>query len=182
MKLSPPQAEQIPIGPPILTTLEKLVGREKYETARKIYQEIYDVEGVFIAEPYPKIEETLLSLKSQKNSRLFVVTSKAEKFALKMVENLKWTKFFDGVFGSGLNGEFRDKKDLLNRVLRETSIEKNNSVMIGDRYHDLDAARELDIEAIGVLWGYGSLEELEKCRPRHLIRTPSELTQTLLHY
>jgi hypothetical protein len=47
--------------------------------------------------------------------------------------------------------------------------------MIGDRHHDVRAARANGARAIGVLWGYGSAEELAGADAR--VRTPAELVE-----
>jgi phosphoglycolate phosphatase len=47
------------------------------------------------------------------------------------------------------------------------------AVMVGDRYHDIEAAREAGITSIGCGYGYGAPREIE--RADHLVRSVGEI-------
>jgi phosphoglycolate phosphatase len=47
--------------------------------------------------------------------------------------------------------------------------------MIGDRAVDIVAAKSHRLGSVAVLWGHGSLEELEAVSPDTLLRYPHEL-------
>ena len=47
--------------------------------------------------------------------------------------------------------------------------------MIGDREHDIIGAKEHGLSCIGVLYGYGSREELEKAQPLQIVASADEL-------
>ena len=81
-------------------------------------------------------------------------------FAERIVEHFELDRFFSAVYGSELSGANADKKDLLARVLDAESLSPADTVMIGDRAHDVLGARANSIFPVGVLWGYGSREEL----------------------
>ena len=49
------------------------------------------------------------------------------------------------------------------------------ALMIGDRKYDVLGARELNIDTLGVLWGFGSEKELTESGALMLASTPSEL-------
>ena len=51
--------------------------------------------------------------------------------------------------------------------------------MVGDRDHDVDGARVHGIDTIGVLWGYGTTEELTTAGARWLAATPADVVTTL---
>ena len=48
-------------------------------------------------------------------------------------------------------------------------------VMIGDREYDILGARKFGIDSVGVLFGYGSLEELQKAGATYIVETVDEL-------
>ncbi len=56
---------------------------------------------------------------------------------------------------------------------------KNEVVMIGDRKHDIEGAKDNDIDSIGVLFGYGSRKELEQAGANYIAESVEEL-RTLL--
>lgn len=52
--------------------------------------------------------------------------------------------------------------------------------MVGDRHYDLRAAQAVGIPSIGVLYGYGSAEEIASCAPTHTAATVETLGRLLL--
>ena len=92
--------------------------------------------------------------------RLFLCTVKPEIFARRIVEHFGFASHFLGIFGADLAGVFDDKAKLLRRLLTTQALDAKEAVMIGDRANDVRAAHANDVRAIGVLWGYGSREEL----------------------
>jgi hypothetical protein len=53
-------------------------------------------------------------------------------------------------------------------------IVTTTSIMVGDRAVDTTAAHKNGLQAAGVLWGYGSLAELEGEHPEYLFNSPDE--------
>jgi phosphoglycolate phosphatase len=51
--------------------------------------------------------------------------------------------------------------------------------MIGDRHHDIDAGAEVGTHSAGVLWGFGSREELSSAGATAIAETPQELVAIL---
>ncbi|HEX6863917.1 MAG TPA: HAD hydrolase-like protein, partial [Thermoanaerobaculia bacterium] len=83
------------------------------------------------------------------------------------------------VHGSELSGANADKGDLIRHVLAEEAIRPDQAWMVGDRMHDVIGARRNGVEAIGVLWGYGSEEELRAAAPRRIVASMAELCEAI---
>ncbi len=111
--------------------------------------------------------------------RLFVATSKPRAFAERIVEYFGLAQFFRAVYGSELNGVNADKKDLLAYLLRAESLSPAITVMVGDRAHDVLGARANRLFSVGVLWGYGSTEELVSAGADALCEAPRALGDAL---
>ena len=62
-------------------------------------------------------------------------------------------------------------------MLEKTGAKKESAVMVGDRMHDTMGAREVGIDSIGALWGYGSEEELSSGGATHIARVPKEILE-----
>ena len=92
---------------------------------------------------------------------MFVATSKARIFTGPLLEHFGVAQYFKGIYGAELDGKFDDKKNLLAHLITQEKILASASVMIGDRRHDIEAAKACGMRSIGVLYGYGSREELE---------------------
>jgi phosphoglycolate phosphatase len=139
-----------------------------------LYRERYSTIGLFENEVYPGVPEALVQLSSA-GHLLWVVTSKPHVFARRILAHFDLLPFFAGVYGCELDGAFSDKGDLIAHALATEGLAANQTWMIGDRLHDVRAARRNGVTAVGVLWGYGSEEELREAAPAHLVRTLDEL-------
>lgn len=160
---SPPAAElERLIGPPLSESFSNLLGRggkDRVEQAVRLYRERFAATGMFENSVYPGIVDALAELRDH-GVRLFVATSKPRAFAERIVEYFGLARFFRAVYGSELNGVNADKKDLIAHLLRAESLSPADTVMVGDRAHDVLGARANGLCSVGVLWGYGSTEEL----------------------
>lgn len=150
------------LGPPLAWSFENYCGfgKERAEEAVKIYREYYSKKGIYENRPYDGIKELLAELKASGKS-LIVATSKAEKFADEVLRHFGLYEFFDYVVGSNLDGTRSKKSEVISYALIKAAVQKKESVvMVGDRKHDIIGAKEVGIDSLGVLYGYGSREEL----------------------
>ena len=150
------------IGPPLRGTFGRLLAtsdRELIERAMALYRERFAGVGVYENEVYAGIPAVLGDL-GRGGRRMFVATSKPAVFADRIVRHFALDHHFHGVYGPDLDGRRDDKTDLLAHLLASERLAAKDVVMIGDRHADIVAARANGVRAIGVLWGYGSREEL----------------------
>ena len=149
------------IGPPLIHSFQKFFGfdHDKAMEAVQFYREYFTTGGMFENSVYPGIPELLSDLKNA-GKQLLVVTSKPEPFAEQIVEHFGLKEYFDAVCGAAMDETRTKKEEVLAYALSEMQIDPNSAVMIGDRENDAEAARELGVDCIGVLYGYGSREEL----------------------
>ena len=175
--LPSPSADELTwcIGPPLLGSLKKLLGSDKLaDLALSLYRERFADVGIFENTTYPGIEDALSAL-AQRGHRLFVATSKPHVYARRIVDHLKMAPYLDHVFGSELDGVRADKTELLAYALETTRVVRSQATMIGDRGHDMIGARRNAMTAIGVLYGYGSEEELVGAGAQRICATPQNL-------
>jgi phosphoglycolate phosphatase len=130
----------------------------------------------------PGMGDALVELK--KTWRLAIVTSKPEPQALIAIQATGMRHYFDIVVGPHDDSEI-PKAQLLQRALREMN-ELHGELppltscwMIGDRHHDIDAGVEVGTRTVGVLWGFGSREELSSAGATAIVETPQELVAVL---
>jgi phosphoglycolate phosphatase len=109
--------------------------------------------------------------------RLFVATSKPRIYAMRIIDNFKLGGYFERVFGSELDGTRVDKSELLQYALAETGIDPVEALMIGDRSHDIVGARNNSMRALGVLYGFGSRDELMQAGAHGLCAAPSDIAE-----
>jgi phosphoglycolate phosphatase len=167
------------IGPPLKESLVTLLGpREEHlaDAAVAKYRERFGSVGLFENALYPEIESTLDQL-MKGGHNLSVATSKATVFADRIIDHFGLRKYFRSVDGSELDGARSNKADLIAHILKRDAISPTDAIMIGDREHDIIGARRNGVKGIGVLWGYGSREELEAAGAYTCIASPMELPE-----
>jgi phosphoglycolate phosphatase len=163
------------IGPPLRASLKKLLGADELaDKAVSLYRERFADIGLFENEVYPGIEDTLAVLACS-GRRLFVATSKPGVYAERIIDHFKLRSYFERVFGSELDGRRSDKTDLLAYALLTARVDPRQAIMIGDRSHDMIGARNNGMTAVGVLYGYGSKQELIDAGAHHVSATPRGL-------
>jgi phosphoglycolate phosphatase len=167
------------VGPPLRESFARLipgVDSAGVETAIGHYRERYGDLGWRENEAYEGVAEALAVL-AAREVQLFVCTSKPEVFAARIIGHFGFDAYFTRVYGADLAGTLDDKRALLAHLLARERIAAAQAVMVGDRHHDVRAALANGTRAIGVLWGYGSREELAGAQ--RLLERPGELASLL---
>jgi phosphoglycolate phosphatase len=144
------------------------------EEALSIYRERFGSVGLFENQVYDDIPETLKALQEQDHT-LFVATSKPRVYAERIIDHFDLSQFFSGVYGSELDGTRSDKSSLISHILQSESIASTEAAMIGDREHDMIGAKVNGVRGFGVLWGFGTKDELEASGAYTCVKNPQEL-------
>ena len=169
------------LGPPLSDGFANVchIPHDWIQNAIVYYREYYTNGGMFEASIYNGIEEVIDTL-HQHGKRCFITTSKPQIYAQRILERFKVAGLFDGLYGCELNGERSHKSEVVSFCLEQQGALAGDSVLIGDRHFDVNGAKMLEIPCIGVLYGYGSKEELEHAGAMALCATPEELLDVLL--
>jgi phosphoglycolate phosphatase len=170
------------IGPPLEEVLQALLqayGDDRIGEAVAAYRRHYGESGLLGSVPYPGIGGALQEMR-RAGLRLYLATSKREVFARRILENLELAACFDGIYGSVPGGKLDHKPELLAHILSEQDICASHSLMVGDRRHDIAGAHAVDMRALGVLWGYGSRDELEAAGADQLVEATADLARAVL--
>lgn len=163
------------IGPPLRASFVKLLGGDHAaDAAVAFYRERFSDVGLFENGVYNGVPEVLTTLRAS-GHRLFVATSKPHVFAERIIDHFGLRDHFERVFGSELDGTRVDKSDLLEYALKEAAVDPSRTLMIGDRSHDMVGARNNGMKGIGVLYGYGSRDELTQAGALHVCATPQAI-------
>jgi phosphoglycolate phosphatase len=171
------------IGPPLRDTFRTLLGvagadLALVEAAVAIYRERFTKLGLYENRVYDGIPQSLERLHACADS-IHLATSKPRVYAERILEHFGLARYFDGIYGSELDGRLGDKTELIAHLLEREGLDAADSVMIGDRSYDVVGASNNKVDVIGVLWGYGSAAELAQAGARQLCRHPGELADQL---
>lgn len=152
------------IGPPLKDSYQKYYGftPKMADDGITYFREYFESYGWKENNLVDGVPEMLEELKT-KGKRLMMATSKPEKFAKMIAEHFGIAKYFEFIGGATLDEKRCDKAEVINYVLKSCEVtDKQSVLMIGDRKHDVIGAKKVGIDSMGVLFGYGSREELEK--------------------
>ncbi len=169
------------IGPPMPKSFETYWGMSPEDAARTLayYREYYTDVGLFENAPYPGMAETLQSLQDA-GLRLYVATSKPTFMSVRILEKFDLAKYFITISGSDPNQPDSTKADVIRAARDKFGVDMVRAVMVGDRSYDVAGAHECAIPCIGVLYGYGSREELTAAGADHIAETVADLGRLLL--
>lgn len=169
------------IGPPLTDSFRQYHGLSaaQAEEALGYYREYFREKGMFENIPYDGIADLLADLR-KKGYTLMIATSKPEEFTVQILQHFSLDSYFTFVAGNTLD-EARPTKSSVIAYLREQfpEISSENALMIGDRKFDIEGAREHGLSSIGVLYGYGSREELENAGASALAENLAQLSLSI---
>lgn len=166
------------VGPPLDQTFVKFgVPKEKAQEAIDVFRSRYLVKGKFENFPYPGIQDVLRTLKEQ-GHRLFVATSKPEATALEVMDKFELSQYFEQIVGATFDGTRSHKADVIAYLLKQLP-DISSVVMVGDTAFDVTGAAAHNIPTIGVSWGYGETEDMEKAGAKAIAHSMDELLHLL---
>ncbi|PFN04299.1 HAD family hydrolase [Bacillus cereus] len=179
MEIDEPNQEEIEsfIGPPIQHSFADRykMNEKQVEQAVAYFREYLKQSGLLENKVYEMVPCILQELKDEKK-RLFVATSKPNVFAKQVLEHFNLSHFFEEIVGSNLDGTRIKKDEIIEYILHTNSeLQREEIVMIGDRKHDMIGANCNGVDSIGVLYGYGSEEELKEAGATHIVKHVEEL-------
>lgn len=149
------------VGPPLDESFISFYGMDQKTAVQAVayFREYYEPTGIFENEMYEGMIDVFKQLTNQ-GKTLVLATSKPELFALQIAQRFQFSSFFSSITGSSLDGSLVAKKDVIQKALKRINHEALDDVlMIGDRYFDIDGANAVGIDSMGVLYGYGHIDE-----------------------
>ena len=156
-----------------------LSGEERnkvFNTFKSYYLEHY----VDCTKPYEGIKEMLTKLKGKVT--LAVVSNKDNDLTNKII-NKEYPGLFDIIQGSYLDHPKKPDPYLINKIIKENNIDRDNCLYIGDTNVDKESATNVGLPYLLVNYGYRTKEELEKMCPNDTtLSSVNELYNQLLKW
>lgn len=165
------------IGPPLQNSFKEFYGfsNEDCVLAVEYYREYFKEKGIYENKVYDGIVDMLKALKKNGN-KIILATSKPEAFAITILKHFNLIQYFDFISAATMDGSRSAKADIIKFALDNYGISDSSSaIMVGDRKHDIIGAKQCNIDSIGVLFGYGSRNELEMAGADFIVETPLEI-------
>lgn len=169
------------VGPPLWNHLTEDHGVPP-ETAQQIievFRQRYGEKGAFENDLYPGMLELLRDFRRE-GGRLAVVTSKPRTPANAVLRYLGVTDYFEFISAADESDHGGGKEELIRPVLEKSGVAAKDAVMIGDTRYDASGAANAGVNFIGVLYGFGFREEMEREGGRTFAKSVEELRQILI--
>lgn len=170
------------IGPSLAESFENEYGFNKEQTTLAIskYREYYSVKGLKENELYEGLKELIIEL-AKNNINVILATAKPQVFAEQILEDFDMKKYFKFISGATLDGTRNGKAVIIKYAIDNLeNIDLEETIMVGDRKHDIEGAKENNMKSIGVTYGFGSEEELRKAGADYIAHNAEELKSILL--
>lgn len=169
------------IGPPLFRSFSLFYGFDEEKSAKAVeyYREYFGEKGVYMNTVYEGVKTLLQDLRDA-DKTLILATSKYEYYAKMILDDLGFSPYFAFAAGSLKDGGRGTKAEVISYVLNEMNVsDLSSAVMIGDRMHDIEGAQTVGIDSVGVLWGFGSREELTSHGATYIAQDTDALAEIL---
>ena len=177
------------IGPPLRHTYMDVYGmsREESEEAIRFFREYYNERGLFENKPYDGIIDMLHTLYAH-DKKLMIATAKQDNIAERIADHFGFSPYLCFIagttsdFASEDGGNVRaSKEDVIRYILSSNDIkDPEKAVMIGDRAYDISSAKKFGLQTVGVLYGYGTGEELLSAGADYLAKDPRDIERYII--
>lgn len=174
------------IGPPVEDSMARILieygddaGEARVAEAAALFRAHYGANGLFDNRVYDGIPDALDRLRAA-GAELVVATAKRTGFAVRILNHFGLSPRMRAIYGSEPGGALDEKAELIRYVLKHEGIDPSRAVMVGDRRYDMTGSHANGLRAVGVLWGYGTRDELEQAGADQLAAHPDELPEMVL--
>ena len=171
------------IGPPLTTSFSEFCGydEEKTELAIKYYREYYSEKGINECTLYDGIKDLLKDL-NEAGVVVGIATSKPENFAHRVAQNLEINQYITHFACATTDEKTRTTKEQVLEYAMSliTDVDKKDILMIGDRHFDINGARFIGVDSLGVTFGFGTEEELREAGATYIANNTQEIEKNIL--
>ena len=169
------------IGPPLWYSFKEFCGMNEEQVVRAfdLYTQQYNASGVYENSVFPGIFDLFDALKAN-GVKIGLVTAKPEAATQLVIEHFKLAPYFDCVSAIKEEERSTDKRVLVENAVRSLNLPKCRVAMVGDTHYDANGARDAGVDFIGVLFGYGTREEMAASGCKVFAETAPDLLPILL--
>ncbi|MFC2138376.1 HAD hydrolase-like protein [Bacteroidota bacterium] len=161
--------------------IDNHITSSQLDVAVKHFRIYYGEKGAYENEPYPGVMKLIKNLYDL-GVNIYISTAKYEKYALVIADYFKFTPLIKDLVGADAGGLHATKTELTSKIISRNKInDLKHTVMVGDKYMDIQAGKNTNIDTIGVTYGFGSIDELVNEKPTYIVNSVEELYAFLIH-
>ena len=175
------------VGPVLKESFQQVYhfDSENVEEVLRYYHESYEAEGIYKVPLFEGVDDMLRTLQDA-GKILLVVTAKQQEIAESILRYVGIDRYFLAVVGPSRSESRTDKAAMIKKALSWLEMHESagspaaqHTVMVGDRFFDIEGAVQDEIDSIGVLYGYGDRQELEEAGSTWFAETPEEVIRII---
>lgn len=169
------------IGPPLQYGFSHLFGLNERDTklAVEYFREYYGENGWHQNVPYDGVLEMIAEL-DRMGKKMYIATSKLEKFALQIMEYFELDKYIIQLKGADYHAKKASKTQLIADLLSMQQLVPSKQIaMVGDTTYDIEGGKENGLSTVAVTYGFGKSEELKNAAPDFFADDVEELFEIL---
>ena len=170
------------VGPPLKWSFMNYFGFTESQALEAVdeYRVYYRDRGIFENLVYPGVPEMLEAVRNM-GKKVILATSKPEHFAIKLMEHFALDDCFVSICGATMDEKRTNKDEVIRYALDRNGItDTDECIMVGDRKYDVLGAKAAGIKSVGVLYGYGSRDEMDAAAPDFIAESVAELEEILM--
>ncbi len=169
------------IGPPLCVTFPRVLGddAQRVERAVAFYHERFSAIGWREHEVYPGIAPAIDAI-AARGATLAVVTAKTAAHASRIIDHLPFGARFARTYAPTPESAHSEKASMIAQALADFGVDACDAVMVGDRHFDIEGAKANGVRAVGVSWGFGSVQELNEAGADRIVDSADALPSVLL--
>jgi phosphoglycolate phosphatase len=168
------------LGPPLFDSFMLYCHDE--ETARQMvakYREVYRAGALLKCDLYDGITDVFAKL-SAAGIKLAIASSKPGEFVKRLLGHFDIEKYFDFISAPVIGKPEPTKYDLITAAVSALDADISSTAMVGDRKFDIEGAKQTGAFAVGVSYGFGTLDELESHGADFICHTPEQISELIL--
>jgi pyrophosphatase PpaX len=165
------------LGPTLKETFEKMDETkvdDMIATYRKYNLEKHDS----IVTDFPTVLETIQALK-EKGYKIGIVTTKIMDVVQKGLKVTKLDPYFDVIVALDHVEKAKPDPEPIFNALAQLESTPEETIMVGDNYHDILAGKNAGTKTAGVSWSIKGREYLEQYNPDYIFDEMSDLLKVL---
>lgn len=160
-------------GPPLMETFSK-VNPDLAEEMVKVYRKHNHENHEKYVKLFPNVKETLDVLK-ENGKKLAIVTAKMRSGVELGLQLTKIKQYFDAIVTIDDVKNPKPHPEPVLKAMSELDVEKDESIMVGDNYHDIESGKNAGIKTVGVAWSVKGEDYLRQFKPTYMIDDMKDL-------
>ena len=143
---------------------------------RSLFVPYYNEHNADCSRPYPGVIELLKELQSC-GVLIAVASNKYHEATVKLVRYFFSEINFAVILGQREDVPIKPAPDIVYDILRETGVDAEQTLYVGDSGVDMQTALNAGVESVGVAWGFRSEEELNESGAVHIVHSAEDILQ-----